>query len=117
VAADREYFHPDLVFGAWMPPHQISGTKGIDMNWDQIEGNWNQLKGNAKKQWAKLTDDQLEVIAGKRDHLAGTIQQTYGITREAVEKQLTAWQKRQKNRPEFNRGTPGFDHDKSIFTE
>ena len=37
------------------------------MNWDQIEGNWKQLKGNVQQQWGKLTDDQLEVIAGKRE--------------------------------------------------
>ena len=41
------------------------------MNWDRIEGNWKQFKGNVKQQWGKLTDDQLDVIAGKRDHLAG----------------------------------------------
>ena len=34
------------------------------MNWDRIEGNWKQLKGKAKQQWGKLTDDQLDVIAG-----------------------------------------------------
>ncbi|MBT9461122.1 MAG: CsbD family protein [Rugosibacter sp.] len=43
------------------------------MNWDRIEGNWKQLKGNVKQQWGKLTDDHLEVIAGKRDQLVGTI--------------------------------------------
>ncbi len=51
------------------------------MNWDRIEGNWKQFKGIAKQQWGKLTDDQLDVIAGKRDHLSGKIQETYGITR------------------------------------
>ena len=66
------------------------------MNWDQIEGNWKQLKGNVKQQWGKLTDDQLDVIAGKRDHLAGTIQEIYGVTKEEVEKQLTEWQSAQK---------------------
>ncbi len=64
------------------------------MNWDQIEGNWKQLKGSAKQQWGKLTDDQLDVIAGKRDRLAGKIQETYGITKEATEKQLSDWQVR-----------------------
>jgi hypothetical protein len=44
-------------------------------------------------QWGKLTDDQLDVVAGKRDSLAGKIQETYGITKEAAEKQLSEWQK------------------------
>ena len=67
------------------------------MNWDRIEGNWKQLKGNVKEQWGKLTDDHLDVIAGKRDQLTGKIQETYGITKEEAEKQITAWQNRQKD--------------------
>ena len=35
------------------------------MNWDYIEGNWKQAKGKIKEQWGKLTDDELDVIAGK----------------------------------------------------
>jgi uncharacterized protein YjbJ (UPF0337 family) len=66
------------------------------MNWDRIEGNWKQFKGNIKQQWGKLTDDQLNVIAGNRDQLVGKVQETYGITKEETEKQISAWQSRQK---------------------
>ena len=38
------------------------------MNWDKVEGNWKQLKGKVQQKWGKLTDDQLDVIAGKREH-------------------------------------------------
>jgi uncharacterized protein YjbJ (UPF0337 family) len=68
------------------------------MNWDRIEGNWKQFKGNVKEQWGKLTDDQLDVIAGKRDHLAGRIQETYGISKDEAEKQVDAWQKTMKEK-------------------
>jgi uncharacterized protein YjbJ (UPF0337 family) len=64
------------------------------MNWDRIEGNWKQFKGNAMQQWGKLTDDHLDVIAGKRDLLLGRIQELYGITREQTEKQLADWETR-----------------------
>jgi uncharacterized protein YjbJ (UPF0337 family) len=64
------------------------------MNWDRIEGNWKQVKGNVKVQWCKLTDDQLDVIAGKRDSLVGRIQETYGLSRDETEKQLVDWQQR-----------------------
>jgi uncharacterized protein YjbJ (UPF0337 family) len=64
------------------------------MNWDRIEGNWKQFKGNAMQQWGKLTDDQLDVIAGKRDVLLGRIQELYGISRDEGEKQLADWEKR-----------------------
>lgn len=66
------------------------------MNWDRIEGDWKQLKGNVKVQWGKLTDNQLDVIAGKRDQLAGKIQETYGLSKDEVEKQLSEWQNRLK---------------------
>ncbi len=73
------------------------GLKDTEMNWDRIEGNWKQLKGNVKEQWGRLTDDQLDVIAGKRDRLAGKIQEMYGISRNAAEKQLSDWQKALKD--------------------
>lgn len=58
------------------------------MNKDTIEGNWKELKGRAKQQWGKLTDDRLDEIAGKRDQLAGEIQQAYGVSRDEAEKQI-----------------------------
>lgn len=66
------------------------------MNWDRIEGSWKQFKGKLKQQWGKLTDDQLDVILGKRDVLAGRIQEVYGITKDETEKQLSDWQGLQK---------------------
>ena len=61
------------------------------MNWDRIEGNWKQLKGSVKEQWARLTDDQLEGIAGKRDRLLGKIQERHGLSQEEAEKQVAVW--------------------------
>jgi uncharacterized protein YjbJ (UPF0337 family) len=61
------------------------------MNWDQAKGKWKQLKGSAKTQWGKLTDDDLEVIAGQQDVLVGKIQERYGITKEAALKQVDDW--------------------------
>ena len=62
------------------------------MNWDRIEGNWKQLKGNVQEQWGKLTDDQLDVIAGQREQMAGKIQELYGISKHEAEKQIADWQ-------------------------
>ena len=67
------------------------------MNWDRIEGNWKQFKGNAREQWGRLTEDDLDVVAGKRDQLVGRIQEAYGLSRAAVEKQLTEWQGKLKD--------------------
>lgn len=64
------------------------------MNWDRIEGNWKQLKGKAKEQWGKLTDDQLDVIGGKRDQLVGKVQESYGIGKDEAQKQVDAFASR-----------------------
>jgi len=61
------------------------------MNWDRIEGNWKQVTGKVQTRWGKLTNDDLDVIAGRRDELAGKIQERYGIAKDEAEKQLSAW--------------------------
>ena len=58
------------------------------MNWDQIKGDWKQVTGKVKEKWGKLTDDELTTIEGKRDQLAGLIQQRYGYAKEQAEKEL-----------------------------
>jgi len=61
------------------------------MNWDQVKGQWTQMKGLVRKQWGKLTDDDLDVIAGERERLVGKIQERYGIAKEAAEEQIANW--------------------------
>ena len=61
------------------------------MNWDTVQGQWRQLKGRVKQQWGKLTDDDLDVINGRRDELLGKIQERYGIAREQADRQVSAF--------------------------
>lgn len=58
------------------------------MNWNQVQGNWKEFTGKVKQTWGKLTDDELDQIAGKRDVLVGQIQAKYGIAQEAAEQQV-----------------------------
>jgi uncharacterized protein YjbJ (UPF0337 family) len=58
------------------------------MNWDQIKGNWKHFKGKAKEKWGKLTDDDLDIIGGKKDQLAGKLQERYGYEKAQAEKEL-----------------------------
>lgn len=58
------------------------------MNWDQIQGTWLQTSGKDKEKWGKLTDDDLIAMAGRREQLAGLLQQRYGDAKAKVEKQL-----------------------------
>ncbi len=62
------------------------------MNWDVIESNWKQFQGHVRERWGKLTDDQIDTIAGKRDRLAGRIQDAYGITKDQAELQVKAFE-------------------------
>jgi len=64
------------------------------MNWDRVEGDWKQLKGKVKEQWGRLTDDDLDVVAGKRDQLAGKIQASYGLTKDEANAEIDRWVKR-----------------------
>ena len=57
------------------------------MNSDQFEGKWKQLKGSLKQRWAKLTDDDITALSGKKDELVGRLQERYGITREQAERE------------------------------
>lgn len=50
------------------------------------------MTGKAKEQWGKLTDGDLDVVTGRRDQLAGKMQERYGIAKDEAEKQLSAWE-------------------------
>ena len=55
------------------------------MNNDILEGKWKQVRGQAKEWWGKLTDDDLDRVAGKSEQLIGLLQAKYGYTREHAE--------------------------------
>jgi len=61
------------------------------MNWNLVEGKWKELKGIARAKWGKLTDDDLETVAGKKDELIGRLQQRYGMKKEAAEAEIDGW--------------------------
>jgi uncharacterized protein YjbJ (UPF0337 family) len=63
------------------------------MNEDRVEGSWKQFKGKVKEQWGKLTDDDLDVIAGKRDQLLGRIQQRHGVAKDEAERQVETFER------------------------
>jgi uncharacterized protein YjbJ (UPF0337 family) len=66
---------------------------GKRMNNDRIQGRWKQVKGKVKEQWGKLTDDDLDVIAGRRDQLLGRIQQRHGLAKEEADRQVRGFER------------------------
>ena len=61
------------------------------MNTDVLKGKWTQLKGEVRSQWGKLTDDDLDVISGDFEKLAGRIQERYGYEREKARQEINDW--------------------------
>lgn len=64
------------------------------MNKDILEGKWKQLKVEAKKKWAKLTDDDLDLINGQREKLAGMLQEWYGKSKDEAERDIDEFSKK-----------------------
>ncbi len=58
------------------------------MTWEQIEHGWIGIKGQIQEQWARLSDEDLDRIQGKRDRLVEKIQNLYGVAREDAERQV-----------------------------
>jgi uncharacterized protein YjbJ (UPF0337 family) len=61
------------------------------MNRDVIKGSWKELKGRVRAEWGKLTDDDLDIVAGRTEELVGRIQQRYGIEREKAREQVDSF--------------------------
>ena len=76
------------------------------MNWDQVQGKWKQLKGEAKTRWGKLTDDDLDVVAGQRDKLVGRIQERYGVAKEQAQREVEEWNRTLGQENDVQRGGP-----------
>ena len=66
------------------------------MNADVIKGKWHQLKGEAKSRWGKLTDDDLDRIAGDSEKLIGRVQERYGYARYDAEREVKDFFDRQE---------------------
>jgi len=64
------------------------------MNEDTIKGNWQKFKGKLNEQRGRHTDDDFDVIDGRREQLLGKLQERQGLAREAAEKQISDWQAR-----------------------
>lgn len=56
-----------------------------------FKGKWKQVKGEVQKQWGKLTNDDMDMIDGEREKLIGKIQERYGHTKDAAEREYTDW--------------------------
>lgn len=61
------------------------------MNWEQVKGQVKQVGGKMKEKWARLTDDDLLLLEGKKEVFLGKLQERSGLVKEEAEKQLDAF--------------------------
>ena len=66
------------------------------MNNDIFAGDWKQFQGKLLEQWGKLTNDDLDVAAGRRDQIVGKLQERYGLAKDEAERQIKEFEKRHR---------------------
>jgi uncharacterized protein YjbJ (UPF0337 family) len=54
------------------------------------------VKGEVKRQWSKLTVEDVEIIKGNYAELLGLLQERYGHAKEQAEREINDWAKRLK---------------------
>jgi uncharacterized protein YjbJ (UPF0337 family) len=62
------------------------------VNWEQIEGDWDRFRKIIRLNWSKITELQLDSVAGKRERLVEVIQATYRMSQGNADRQLANWQ-------------------------
>lgn len=58
------------------------------MTTDTFEGQWRQMRGELRSWWGRISDNDFEKVAGKKDRLIGMLQEKYGYTREAAQQEM-----------------------------
>jgi uncharacterized protein YjbJ (UPF0337 family) len=61
-----------------------------------LEGSWSEVEVKLRRQWSRLTDDDMDDIARNRERLLARIGERYGMHADAVESELRAFEHRQQ---------------------
>jgi uncharacterized protein YjbJ (UPF0337 family) len=64
------------------------------MDWNSVVAEWKPFRNEVRAQWGKLTNAQLDVIAGLRTRLAEQIRVSYGVTPDEAERQIRSFEAR-----------------------
>jgi len=67
------------------------------MDWNFVEARWQQFRDEVHANWGRLTAAHLDVIAGRRAHLASKIAETYGVTVDEAERQIRSFEARNQH--------------------
>jgi uncharacterized protein YjbJ (UPF0337 family) len=67
------------------------------MDWNLVEASWQRFRSEVHAHWGRLTDAQLDVIAGGRGRLARKIEEAYGLTSDEAERQIRSFEARNQH--------------------
>jgi uncharacterized protein YjbJ (UPF0337 family) len=63
------------------------------MNWAELQRDWKAAAALLQTYWAKLTDEDLERIGGRRDELAASLRRCYGYGEDEAERAICSFEK------------------------
>ena len=64
------------------------------MNKHELQGKWKQIKGRIRSTWGRLSENDLDMIRGRRDVLLGKLRETYGWAKAEAGRQIVAFERR-----------------------
>jgi uncharacterized protein YjbJ (UPF0337 family) len=64
------------------------GAQSFTVQWGPIETSWDVFKPRAKEKWNRLSDDDLNMIAGHREMLKRKLEGAYGLSAREADAEL-----------------------------
>lgn len=61
------------------------------MDWDDLRAKWPQMRGQLRHRWGRLTEDDLDEIAGYQETFIGKVQERYSIDRTEALQRIQEW--------------------------
>ena len=61
------------------------------MDWDRLQAKWPQMRGALRHRWGRLTEDDLDMIAGHRESFISRVQERYSIPRLEAQQRIEEW--------------------------
>ena len=61
------------------------------MDWDQLQATWPRMRNQLRHRWGRLTEDDLDIIAGQRDVFIGRVRERYSVDREEAQRRVEEW--------------------------
>jgi len=65
------------------------------MEWNRIKDQWEHYKVLARIRWGRISAEEFDLIAGRRELLAGQIHDVYGVSGDAAQMQIESWMAQQ----------------------